>query len=210
MPCITHERKEDPVTFEKFWEMFQESSREFDRRMKEADLRKQEADRQAQEADLQMQEIRESIKATDRQMKETDKRLGALTNRFGEVVEYMLGPNLHAKFNDLGYSFDKTARNVEIVDREHGIFAEVDVFLENGDSVMIVETKTKPDTRDIDDHIKRMEKLRASADLHKDTGVVMSESVKNYTLNNGFYAIEPSGESFTITAPAGPGKPKAW
>jgi hypothetical protein len=83
---------------------------------------------------------------------------------------------------------------------------------------MIVEIKTKPNTGDVDNHIIRMKKLRASADLHDDkrnyfgalAGAVMSDSVKNYTLEQGFYAIEPSGESFTITTPHSPRAPKAW
>jgi hypothetical protein len=165
----------------------------------------------ARDFDRQMAEAREA-------MKETDKRMGFLSNRFGEVVEYMIVPNLVAKFNELGYTFTKAYRDTEIKDREHDLFAEVDVFMENGDSVMVVEIKTKPTIRDITGHIKRMEKLRAYADLHKDTrkyygaiaGVVMSDSVKTYTLNKGFYAIEPSGETFTITEPTGAHTPKAW
>jgi hypothetical protein len=38
----------------------------------------------------------------------------------------------------------------------------------------------------------------------------MSDSVKTYTLNKGFYVIEPSGETFTITEPKGAHPPKAW
>ncbi|AEF82213.1 hypothetical protein [Leadbettera azotonutricia] len=83
---------------------------------------------------------------------------------------------------------------------------------------MIVETKAKPNTDDIDEHIKRMEKLRTYADLHNDTrkyfgaiaGVVMNDSEKKYALKKGFYVIEPSGETFNITEPEGTGKPKAW
>jgi hypothetical protein len=55
------------------------------------------------------QEIGRKQEVTGRQMKETDKRLGALTNRFGEVVEYMIVPSLNEKFNELGYTFGKTA-----------------------------------------------------------------------------------------------------
>jgi hypothetical protein len=188
---------EKGLTFEKVWATIQETGRQI--------------------KEIQAETARQ-IKDTERQIRETNKKVGELSNRFGEVVEYMIVPNLVAKFNELGYTFGKTARNVEIADREHGIFTEVDVFLENGDCVMIVETKAKPDTRDIEDHIKRMEKLRASADLHNDkrkyygaiAGVVMSDSVKTYTLENGFYAIEPSGETFTITVPQGSGAPRAW
>ncbi|GHU15352.1 hypothetical protein FACS1894163_01760 [Spirochaetia bacterium] len=40
-------------------------------------------------------------------------------------------------------SIEKCSSNTKIEDFEHGIFAEADAFLENGDSVMVVEIKTK-------------------------------------------------------------------
>jgi hypothetical protein len=160
----------------------------------------------------------ELIKENARQMKETDKRVGALTNRFGEMVEYMIVPNLVAKFHELGFEFEKTHRDTEIRDREHNIFTEVDVFLENGDKVMIVETKTKPNIDDINDHIERMEKLRKYADFHDDkrkylgamAGVVFGDSEKTYALKKGFYVIEPSGDTFTIIEPKGDYYPHEW
>jgi hypothetical protein len=145
-------------------------------------------------------------------MKKTDKRLGRLGNRFGEMVEAMVVPNLVARFKDLGLVFEDVGHNREVNDLAHGISCEVDAYLENKDCVMAVETKVKPGQNDVDDHIKRLEKLRAIADYRKDTrkyygaiaGVVMSKEVKAYTLDRGLYAIEPSGETFIITEPAGP------
>jgi hypothetical protein len=63
-----------------------------------------------------------------------------------------------------------------------------------------------------------MEKLRAYADLHNDrraylgaiAGVVFNDSEKTYALKNGFYVIEPSGDTFTITEPAGNYRPREW
>jgi hypothetical protein len=129
----------------------------------------------------------------------------------------MILPNLVAKFDELGFTFTK-ANRTEITDREHAIFAEVDAFLENGDRVMVVEIKTKPNIDDINDHIARMEKLRTYADLHHDTrkylgamaGVVFSESEKTYALKKGFYVIEPSGDTFNITEPKGSYHPHEW
>jgi hypothetical protein len=154
-------------------------------------------------------ELREFQKETARQMKETDKRVGEITNRFGDMVEHMVIPNLVTKFQELNFTFTKAYPNAKIVDREHNIFTEIDAFLENGDKVMIVEIKSAPNTDDINDHVERMEKLRAYADLHNDrriylgavAGVVLSESVKKYALKNGFFILEPSGETFTITDP---------
>jgi len=58
--------------------------------------------------------------------------------------------------------------------------------------------------------------MRKYADLHGDkraflgavAGVVIPENVKEPALNNGFFVIEPSGETFNITPPYG--KPKEW
>ena len=155
---------------------------------------------------------------TDRQMKETGKQLGKLGNRFGEMVEYMVVPNLVAKFRELGFEFEKTHRDVVIRSPKHDIFTEVDVFLENGDKVMIVEIKNKPKIGDIDEHIERMEKLRKDADLHDDkrkylgaiAGLVFGDSEKTYALKKGFYVIEPSGDTFNITPPTGKYYPHEW
>jgi hypothetical protein len=174
-------------------------------------------DRQIEATARQMKETDRQMKETDRQMKETDKRIGALGNRFGEMVEYMVVPNLLAKFEELGFTFTKTNRT-KIKDKEHGIFAVVDAFLENDDKAMAVEIKSKPDTSDIKDHIERMEKLRRYADLHDDkrtylgaiAGVVFNDNEKAYTLKNGFYVIEPSGDTFNITEPKGEYRPREW
>ncbi|GHU94084.1 hypothetical protein FACS189479_06360 [Spirochaetia bacterium] len=56
---------------------------------------------QIREIGRKQEETARQMEKTDRQMKETDKRLGALTNRFGEVVEYMIVPNRVIKQKDV-------------------------------------------------------------------------------------------------------------
>ncbi|MDR1105970.1 MAG: hypothetical protein LBL44_06410 [Treponema sp.] len=201
---------DEGLTFEKVWaaiqatnEQIKENARLHDRMMEETAQRHDHMDRMMEE--------------TNRQMKATDKKLGELTNRFGDMVEYMVLPNLVVKFEELGFTFTK-ANRTEIKDREHDIFTEVDALLENGDKVMAVEIKSKPNIDDIHGHMERMEKLRKYADLHDDkrvylgavAGVVFSESEKNYAMKNGFYVIEPSGDTFTITKPEGKYHPREW
>jgi hypothetical protein len=164
------------------------------------------------------QETREQIEMTSRQMKETDKKVGELTNRFGDMVEHMVVPNLLAKFKALGFTFEVATRDYKIADEKNKIFVEVDAFLQNGDKVMIVEIKATPAAKDVDEHIARMEKLRKYADLHKDTrkylgaiaGVVTSDSVKNYALKKGFFVVVPSGDTFNIIKPEGKYHVKEW
>jgi hypothetical protein len=157
-----------------------------------------------------------SLQETDRIVKENARIVGKLGKRMGEVVEYMVVPSLMDKFRELGYDFHQANQNTEVSDRTNNIFLEIDVKLENGDKVMLVEVKTKPTTEYVQDHIKRLEKMRKYADLHGDkrvfmgavAGVVMTNNVKEYILNQGFFLIEPSGETFIIIPPEN--KPKEW
>jgi flagellar motor protein MotB len=192
----------NPPTFESVWATLQEVAamqKETDRIMRE----------NAAKFDLQMKE-------TDKQMKETDKKIGKLSNRFGEVVEYMVAPKLCEKFGEMGLHFLKSNSGTIISDYVNKIFLEIDVMLENLDKAMLVEAKVKPTTEDVKEHIERLEKMRKYADLHGDTraflgtlaGVVVTPNVKEYALGQGFYVIEPSGETFSITPPNG--QPKEW
>jgi hypothetical protein len=191
--------------------MFQETDRTFQEMAREA----QKAREEAREED---RKLREQIAATDRQMKETDKKAGELTNRFGDMVEHMVVPNLLARFKDLDFTFEVATQNYKIADEKNNIFLKVDVFLENGDKVMIVEVKSTPSVEDIVDHVRRMEKLRKRADLRGDArkylgavaGVVVSDSVKNKALQNGFFVLVPSGDTFSIIKPEGKYHVKEW
>jgi len=190
--------------------------KETDRRMKETDRQMKETDRQMKETDRQMKETDRQMKETDRQIKDINKRFGEYSNRLGEIAEYMIAPNLCEKFSELGQDFPKANRNTIVTDRKNKIFFEIDVLLENGNKAMLVEVKTNLTSKNIDDHIERLEKMRKYADLHGDkrsflgavAGVVIPDNIRELALNNGFFVIEPSGETFNISPPYG--KPKEW
>ncbi|MDR0472429.1 MAG: hypothetical protein LBH43_01990, partial [Treponema sp.] len=184
----------------------EEAAREMREAQRETARRMEETDRQ----------IKESQQETDRQMKDYNRRFGEFTRRFGEVVEYMIAPNLCEKFRELGYNFPQSHSGTRVEDYKNNIHFEIDVKLENGDKAMLVEVKTKLTTEYVNDHIERLEKMRKYADLHGDkrsflgavAGVVISSNVKDYALRQGFFVVEPSGETFTITPPDN--KPKEW
>jgi hypothetical protein len=174
-----------------------------------------------------LQEVAERQKETDRQMKENERirkenegdfnsRIGSLTNLFGKIAEYMVAPKLREKFTEFGLNFSKINPNAVVNDDINKIYLEIDVMLENGDKAMLVEVKTKLTTERINKHIERLEKMRLYANLHGDkraflgavAGVVVTDELKNYALNQGFFVIEPVGENFFITPPNG--KPREW
>jgi hypothetical protein len=172
------------------------------------------------ETDRIVKENAEQQKETDRILKENsidfDARIGSLTNLFGKIAEYMVAPKLREKFLEFGLDFPKANPNASVNDRVNKIYLEIYVMLENGDKAMLVEVKTKLTTERINKHIERLEKMRLYANLHGDkraflgavAGVVVTDELKNYALNQGFFVIEPVGENLNITPPNG--IPKEW
>jgi hypothetical protein len=159
-----------------------------------------------------LMENREQFKETDRKIQEVAEQIGKLGNRFGELVEHLVAPNLSEKFNELGFCFTKTAMDVVIKDPQNPKNdAEVDVLLENGDIVIAVEVKSKPNDKDVNDHVRRMEVLRRHADEKGDrrryqgaiAAAVMSEAVRRYILKKGFYVIDQTGDTVRINIPKG-------
>jgi hypothetical protein len=193
----------EPLSFEGIRTLFQDA----DRRMKETE---RQFKAMSEETDRRMKE-------TAQQMKETDRKIGALGSRLGEVIEHLMSPKLHEKFEALGYCFDHSSRNHELKDHAKKRLAEIDVLLENGDYALAVEVKTRLTAGDVKAHVKRMGILRRVADEHGDrrtylgavAGAVMDQAVVAYALKQGFYVINPSGETVDIEVPEG-FIPRTW
>ena len=121
----------------------------------------------------------------------------------------MAASNLLEKFRGLGYEFNHISRNHTIKDSNRQKLAEIDLFLENGDYVMIVEVKSLFTREDVNDHLKRMETMRQYADLHNDkrkylgaaAGALVEGAVREYALEKGLYVIEQTGDTVSIAAP---------
>ena len=172
-----------------------------------------------------LQDVAERQKETDRlfketreQMKETGKLIGKLGNRFGELVEHLVAPGIKEKFNELGFNFDASLENWKIRDPGNpDTRAEIDIFLENGDTAIAIEVKSKPNQSDVDDFIRKMELLRKFADRHGDrriflgalAGAIMADSVRTYALKSGFYVIEQTGDTVRIVTSEG-FRPREW
>jgi hypothetical protein len=223
--ATTQSAEADKPSFQTVWAAMDRFAAETAEQRKEAAEQRKEAAERFKELERVVKEVAEAhketeraVKETDRQIKETDKKISKLGSRFGEAIEYMVMPNLVGKFRQMGFVFTKAYPGAVIEDEKNRIIAEIDITLENGDKVMIVEVKSKPNTNDVKDHLRRMAKVRLHADLHGDrraffgavAGMVMNEDVRKYVLQNGFFAIEPSGDTFNITMPEGEYRPREW
>ncbi|MCL2374463.1 MAG: hypothetical protein FWC65_04400 [Treponema sp.] len=190
--------------------------REEERLQREAQIEKdrlqREEERQQMEKDRRQREAQ-----MEAQMKETDRKIGELSNRFGELAEHLVAPNIMEKFNARGFSFVRVHENSRIKNLSGKTLAETDILLESDDVVMVVEVKAKPKQKDIDNHVARIEVLRRNASAHQRAskflgavaGAIMSDEMRDYIIENGFYAIEQTGDTVKISIPEG-FEPREW
>jgi hypothetical protein len=156
---------------------------------------------------------------TNRKMKETNIHIGGLDNRFGELAEHLVAPNIAEKFNALGFHFNyMSAKLREIIqDKNKQRSAEFDILLENKGAVIGVEVKSKPSENDVKSHVRRLKKLRRYKDGVGDkrkiygalAGAIMLDDVKTAILEAGLYAITQSGDTVKIDVPEG-FTPQTW
>jgi hypothetical protein len=198
--------------------MFQETNRAFRERNARIDHEFQEMNRRSEERETKQDRRLEQLEGLiERLTKKTDKQLGELGNRFGELAEHLVTPNITEKFRALNYAFTKAAANVKFTDPQGKTLTEVDVWLENGDFVLAVEVKSYLRLQDVRDHIKRMEILKSYAEKRQDfrkllgavAGAVIQPQVKDFALEKGFYIIEQSGDTVKIAPPPG-FTPRVW
>ena len=200
-------KKKPKTAYEEIWEILRENAEQ------------QKIVKQMMEENAEQQKITErKIKETSEQMKRTDERMGFLSNRFGELAEHLVAPKIHERFNELGYHFTERADNGWIIYGEDGkTKAEIDLLLQNGDTVMAVEVKTKPKVKHIEEHIKRLEILRDNRKKLNDqkhvegaiAGAIFGIEEKKATVEAGLYVIEQSGDTMMISVPVS-FKPRRW
>ena len=160
-----------------------------------------------------MTRVEKKLKWTDDKFKH---RIGAdLGSRIREIIEYMVGGDIVEQFQALGIEITSLCRHKQFGKRGSGKSGEIDVILENGDLVVLIEVKTKPSNDDIRWHIERMEKYRLYGNekrriLGAVAGAVVAENVVQFAHKQGLYVIVQSGEAVKIIHPPDGFIAKEW
>jgi septal ring factor EnvC (AmiA/AmiB activator) len=213
--------RETALQFKETERLFKEADRrmaETDRLIKEAALEsKAEAERRMAEIDRRIAETDRQMAETDRKMAETDRKISSLGSRIGELIENLVASNLLKKFTDRGYVFTKTCPNVILTKADRSFLAEIDILLENGDTALAVEVKSKLTIKDVKEHLHRMKRLRRYADERGDrrkflgavAAGIIPKGVKPFAIKSGFFVIEQSGDTAVIAVPEG-FVPREW
>ncbi|MDR0908567.1 MAG: hypothetical protein LBM77_02265 [Spirochaetaceae bacterium] len=160
----------------------------------------------------------EQIRQLTEDVKEVSKNVGGVGNSLGNIMEGIYTAKICPKFNAFGYTFTKVANGLVYYRDDGKMLCEIDAFLENGDFVMAVEVKSKCEMKDINDHLKRLEKIRLYFDQHGDKrkilGCIAACLITNKLIkaaeDNGLYVIVQTGENVEIVEKPGEFKEGVW
>ena len=142
---------------------------------------------------------------TAKQIKETARKISDLGSRIGEIIENMVGGDIVGQFQARGIAIRSHSRDKTFGTRGTNESGQIDVFLENGDIVILIEVKTRLTDDDVRDHIERMKKYRLYGDdkrriIGAVAGAVVSDDVIKFAHRQGMYVIVQSGEAVEIVA----------
>ncbi|TAL42807.1 MAG: DUF3782 domain-containing protein [Methylovulum sp.] len=172
-------------TLEDIWKLFQETDRKF-----------QETDRQMQETDRKMQE-------TDRKIKQVTESIGRLGNKLGDFVEEMVRPAAVRLFQERGIDVHEVHQNVS--SQRNGAGIEIDLLVVNDTDVIAIECKSTLSIDDINEHVKRLEKLKQLLPAYADkrimgavTAMVLPDNVAQYAYRQGLFVIAQTGDHLTV------------
>ena len=195
---------------------------EAEKRQAEIEKRQAEAEEDAKkrraEAEEEAKRRQKEWEKTERTVRRTNKQLGDLHRRFGQLAEHLVAPNIHKRFNELGYHFGSYAPGgIKILNEQGKAKTEIDFVLENGETIMALEVKTKPAIKDVEHHIRRLEILRDHRRGLNDrrriqgaiAGAIFGPEEKKATVEAGLYVVEQSGDTMQIDVPDG-FVPREW
>jgi len=169
---------EEKYTFEKVWQMFQETSK-------------------------QIQELRDSQKETDRLIKANAKQIGGIDSSNGMMAEETIYNALKKNMTFGKIEFDDITRNMKLHSKLLNLEGEFDVVLKNGDTLAIIETKYKVRLEDlskiIEHHVPNFKKLFPVFNNYKIVlgigGMSFEKDVEKTAKENGIGIIKIVGDN---------------
>ncbi|MDR2705672.1 MAG: hypothetical protein LBC02_07830 [Planctomycetaceae bacterium] len=204
-------RQESEKTRQENEKIRQENEKALNERFKEVEAQFADTDARIKETAAQMKETDALIKKTDKQIAKTDKQIGKLSNRFGDLAEHLVAPRIADRFNELGYHFENEfPGGLKIKNDQNQVIAQIDILLENDESIAAVEVKVCPEHDDIQEHIRRIEVFQNYRETkgfkHKTiiggiAGAIFPQNIKNEVIKAGLYVITQSGDTMKIEVP---------
>jgi hypothetical protein len=148
--------------------------------------------------------------------------IGGLRNSIGDVVEQVLLPGLKSKMNELNHNFTMSSYRKQFSRRDGSTLAEVDLFLENCEEVMVVETKTWFNEDNVERLLRRLKTLRENEAITGLRGKTMYAAAAGFSFTDearqmleenetGIYIVDVDEDNDKIKVmPPADGKSGKW
>ena len=186
---------------------FKESRRVANEELREAQrVRSEELKESRRAIDRQIESTNEQMKATDRKLKSLGIHLDGITKTTGEDVEEFFYSSLTARDLKLGnIKFDVAIKNL-LSKKKDGRSHEIDIFLENGNSVAIIEVKNKvkqQSLEQLDSIIENFYEFHPAFKNYKIQGAIagkiFSKDLQKRALKKGFIVLTQQGNNIETT-----------
>ncbi|MCF8301708.1 MAG: hypothetical protein K9I94_00430 [Bacteroidales bacterium] len=182
------ENYEQPLTFEKVWEMFQETDKMF------------------QEAARDMKEIRENSKETERKIDKLAKLYGGVSENSRDMAEEFFRRGLENRSSIFGITYNEVSH---LARRSKNLQGEYDIVLHNSEALIVIEVKYKLHPKDVDDFVKR--KLPNFKKLFKEyhdkeiigamAGMSIPKASYELAADHGLLILTQTGDNIAVMNP---------
>ena len=194
-------------TYDDILRLFQETDRKFQELIKDLFISQKETDRKFQETDRKFQDtdrkFQETSRETNREIRAVNESIGRLGNRLGQFVEEAVRPAAVKLFRERGIDVHEVHQNITA--KRQGETLEVDLLVVNNNDVVAIECKSNLSIDDVNDHLKRLEKIKRLLPDHKEkrisgavAGMVTPENVAIYAIKKGLYVIGQNGDHLEL------------
>jgi len=191
-------------------ELAKEATRKEKERAEESVRREKERTEENTRRAANAEELREWREEWKDQSKKLHKKMGTLDHNIGKFSENITVNGLKKKFEELGYPHEDSDVHIPfVIPGSRGISSEIDYLYESTDAIILVEFKAALEVEDVKKHMERIEKYRRCINAAGDNrkimgavhGAVVGEGAREFSLENGLYVVEHSGDSIQIIEP---------
>ncbi|MBF0180383.1 MAG: DUF3782 domain-containing protein [Magnetococcales bacterium] len=172
------------LTIDDVWSLF----RETDRMIQELARRQEETDRQ--------------MRVTDRQIKDIGRQIGNLGGRWGEFVEGFIAPACETLFAERGIPVHRVSTRVKARSLDGTHHMEIDLLVDNTDSIVFGEVKSRLTMEDVRHHLERMVAFKrdyltnpAIRVMGVVAGINVDDRALALAIREGLFVLVQSGEN---------------
>ncbi|MDI9355435.1 MAG: small VCP/p97-interacting protein, partial [Chitinophagaceae bacterium] len=179
-----------------------------EKRQAEAEKRQAEFDAKLEKQRAEFEEeMKKSREAAEKSTQELNKKIAGVTDTLGNFAVEMVEPKLMELLRAKGIPIETIYESIKGFKNDQRYY-EVDLLMVNTNIFVAVEVKTTLKPEDVDEHIERLEKIKAVGPKGMDlsgmsfygaiAGMVVKNDADIYACKKGLYVLCQNGENVKV------------